>query len=295
MPNWSKIVREKLTCERLQMSGLTSSQRDDIMRELAAHLEECYAQARSEGLPDHAAVELTLEQVEDWRVLTTEIARTKSKEDSMNHTSHRTKTVLLPAIAILFGFGLVLLFLDRAAILQRLIWMACMALLFAVVASEANRLNPRTRSVWLPGFVTLTAASLLMFAEEIVLAHDPSFYFTDLSLRPGHFISGLPRWFYIGWLIGQVLCGALGAFLSRHAGGTRAARVVAGAFPALVMFLLCGLVIPISALFEHNTFALSHPSRLALGILIWAAVPAIALLLGAAPFLRNTTSGTAAS
>jgi len=288
MPDWKSLVRERLEPHQ------PLAHREEVVAELAAHLEECYAQARSEGLPDHAAVELTLKQVEDWQVLATEIVRTKSEEDSMKTTSHRTKTVLLPTIAILFAFGLVLLFLDRAAILQRIIWMACTALLFCVVASEANRLNLRTRSVWLPGFVTLTAASLLMFAEEIVLIHDPSFYFTDLSLRPGHLISGLPRWFYIGWLMGQVLCGALGAFLSRRGGGTRAARLVAGAFPALVMFLLCGLVIPLSALFEHNTFALSHPSRLALGILIWAAVPAVALLLGAAPFLRSTTSGTAA-
>jgi len=288
MPDWKSLVRERLEPHQ------PLAHREEVVAELAAHLEECYAQARSAGLPDHAAVELTLKQVEDWQVLATEIVRTKSEEDSMNPTSHRTKTVLLPTIAILFAFGLVLLFLDRAAILQRIIWMACMALLFCVVASEANRLNLRTRSVWLPGFLTLTAASLLVFAEEIALIHDPSFYFTDLSLRPGHLISGLPRWFYIGWLMGQVLCGALGAFLSRRGGGTRAARLVAGAFPALVMFLLCGLVIPLSALFEHNTFALNHPSRLALGILIWAAVPAVALLLGAAPFLRSTTSGTAA-
>jgi hypothetical protein len=289
MPDWKKLVHEQLEPHK------PLAHREEVVAELAAHLEECYAQARSQGLPDHAAVELTLEQVEDWRVLATKIARAKSAEVSMNHMSHKTKTVLLPSIAILFGVGLMLLFLDRAAILQRFIWMACMALLFGVVASEANRLNPRTRSVWLPGFVALTAASLLMFAEEIVLAHDPSFYFTDLSLRPGHLISGLPSWFYIAWLIGQVLCGALGAFLSRHGGGTRAARMVAGAFPALVMFFLCGLVIPVSALFEHNTFVFRHPSRLAVGILIWAAVPAIALLVGAAPFLRNTTSGRVAS
>jgi len=284
MHNWPTIVREEL-----ENCGLPPVHREDVILELAAHLEGCYEQARSEGLSDGAALERTMQEVEDWPALAADICRTKLQEDSMNPTtmSHRTKAVLLPTIAMLFGVGLVLLFLDRAAILQRLIWMACMALLFCVVASEANRLNLRTRSLWLPGFVTLTAASLLMFAEEIVLVHDPSFYFTDISLRPGHLISGLPRWFYFGWLIGQVLCGALGAFLSRRGGGTRAARMVAGAFPALVMFLLCGLVIPVSALFERNTFALSHPSRLALGILIWAAVPAVALLLGAAPFLRE--------
>jgi len=294
MPNWPKIVREKLLLERAENRGLPPTHRDDVTRELAAHLEEVYEEARACSSSDTDAMQIALAQVDDWQVLSTKIARAKSQEDSMNTMSQRTKTVLLPAIAILFGVGLVLLFLDRAAILQRLIWMACMALLFCVVAAEANRLNLRTRSLWLPGFVALTAASLLMFAEEIVLVHDASFYFTDLSLRPQHLISGLPRWFYIGWLLGQVLCGALGAFLSRRGGGTRAARVVAGAFPALAMFLLCGLAIPISAILEHNTFVLSHPSRFASGILVWAAAPAVALLLGAAPFLTRTTSGTAA-
>ena len=200
--------------------------------------------------------------------------------------NHRIKTLWLPAIGIVFSFGLLLLFLDRAPILQRLMWVACMALLLGVVTTEAGRLNLRTRSIWLPGFVSLLAASLLMFAEEIVMFHDPSFYFTDISLRPSHLISGLPRWFYIVWLLVQVPCGALGAYLSRRGGGTRGARAVAGAFPALAIFLLCGLMIPISAAVEHNAYVLHHPGRLALALSIWAVVPAIGLLLGAAPFLK---------
>jgi|SRR5579863_2546138 len=282
-PDWMQIVRHHLAGAR--------SCRQEIVAELAAHLEEVYEESRASNICDPEAMRITLEQVDDWQALAMEIACAKSQEDSMDHQSmnQRTKSFWLPTIAVLFGVGLLLLFLDHAAIPQRLIWIACMGLLLGAAGSEANRMNLRTSSLWLPGFVSLTAASLLMFAEEIVLTHDPSFYFTDISLRPGHLISGLPRWFYIGWLLGQVLCGGMGAFLSRRGGGTPAARVVAGAFPALVMFLLCGLVIPVSALFEHNTTALSHPSRLALGILIWAAVPAGALLLGAAPFLREST------
>jgi len=276
-PDWTKLVRERL--------GEMRSCNQDVVTELAAHLEEVYEEACARRSNETEAMRFALEQVDDWQVLGAEIARAKSEEDSMDH---RTKIVLLPAIAIMFAVGLVLLFLDRAEILQRLVWIACMALLLYAAASEANRLNLRTRAVWLPGFVSLIAASLFMFAEEIVLAHDASFYFTDISLRPGHLISGLPRWFYMLWLIAQVLCGALGAFLSRRGGGTRVARLAAGTFPALVMFLVCGFVIPVSAFFyEHNTLVLSHPSRLALGILIWAAVPAVAMLVGAPPFLKE--------
>jgi hypothetical protein len=154
-------------------------------------------------------------------------------------------------------------------------------------------MNHRTKSLWLPGFVSLIGAVLFMFAEEIVLAHDSSFYFMDRSLRPSQLISGLPFWFYLGWLFALVLCGALGAFVSQRNGGTRAARMVAGAFPALVMFLLCGLVIPVSALFERNDYVFRHPAGLALGILIWAAGPGLALLLGASPFLKEQKPTTA--
>jgi len=211
-PDWMQLVRERLAASR--------SCGHEVVAELAAHLEEVYEEALARGSSETEAMRIALQQVDDWQALSTEISRTKSEEDSMNYQSMndqsmndqsmndqstnrqsmnfqsmhcRTKAVWLPAIAVLFGIGLLLLFLDRAAVLQRLSFAACMALLLCAVASEANRLNLRTSSLWLPGFVSLTAASLLMFAEEIVLAHDPSFYFTDISMRPSHLISGLPR------------------------------------------------------------------------------------------------------
>jgi hypothetical protein len=276
MPDWKQLVRE-----RLSQLNLPPGAKEDVIAELAAHLEDSAVLDRQMSESENCA----LVQIH-WHKLERAIERAKCKEDPMNH---RTKTILLPAIAVLFTVGLVLLFLDRAALVQRLIWIACMALLLCVAASEANRLNLRTKSLWLPGFVSLLAASLWMFAEEIVLVHDPSFYFTDLSLRPSHLISGLPRWFYVTWLLAQVPCGAMGAFLSRRGGGTRTARILAGAFPALVMSLICCLVIPISAFFEHNTFVFSHPSRAVSAVLIWVGIPAVALLLGAAPFLSEST------
>lgn len=280
-PDWKQLVRE-----RIASAELAHDLPPEVVAELATHLEEIYEDACGKSPSDDAAITLTLQEVRDWHVLAADIRSSRSKEDSMNY---RTKAVLLPLTTVLFASGLVLLFLDRAPILQRLIFTACMVLLLCAAASEANRLNLRTKSLWLPGFVSLIAASLFLFAEELALVHDSSFYFTDLSLRPGHLISGLPFWFYLAWLVAQVLCGAMGAFLSRRGGGTRAARLVAAAFPALTMFLLCGFVIPISALFERNVYIFRHPAGLALAILIWAGVPGLALLLGAAPFLTEAT------
>jgi hypothetical protein len=275
MRDWSKIVREKL-----ESRGLPAAQFDEVIRELAAHLEECYAQARCEGLLDDAALERTLQEVEDWPALAEDIRRAKPQEVDVNH---RTKTVWLPGIAILFGTGLLLVFLDRAASLQRIIWIACMVMLICAAATESNRLSHRTKSFWLPGFISLAAASLFLFAEEFVLTRNPSFDMADLSLHPQHVAYGLPLWLYGAWLVAQALCGALGAFVSRRGGGSIVARIVAGAFPTIMMLVVLALVIPMGVVF----YVLSHPSVIALVMLIWAGGPAVALLIGAAPFLRE--------
>jgi len=283
MRDWKRLVQEHLAESRIPRAA-----REDVVAELAAHLEETYENALSSGLQGTEATARTLQEVDDWRALRKNICRAKCKEGSM---SPPTKMVWLPTIAVLFAIGVVLLLLDRAAFLQRLIWIACMALLLCATASERKHLNLRTTSLWLPGFVSLTAASLLMFAEEIALTHDPSFYFTDLSLQPSHLILRLPGLFYAIWLLVQVPCGALGAVLSRRGGGTPVARVVAGAFPAIVMFGLCAVAIPVSALFERNSYVLHHPGGLALAVFIWAGAPAIALFMGAGPFLREPSPG----
>jgi len=274
---WRRIV-----IERILPSRLPAGQRDDIVSELASHLEETYESAQSRGMDDSEATKLALDQVKDWKALGKRIQRAKSTEELMNPI---TKRYLLPAMAILFPIGLVLVFLDRAAVVQRLIWIVEMALLLCAAAYEGNRLNQRTRSVWLPGFVSLTSASLFLFAEEMVMTHDSSFYFTSMSLRPDHVSSGLP--FYLSWLGAQLLCGAAAAYLSRRAGGSIRARVLAAAFPAIVMFALWILVIPVSALAEHNQFLWNHPLLYLEGVFIWAVPPAIALVAGAGPFLMQ--------
>src|SRR5208283_2276460 len=126
------------------------------------------------------------------------------------------------------------------------------------------------KSFWLPGLASFAAASLFL----LVL--------TRISLQPRFLVrlnSGLGLSFYIGWLLAQVPCGALGAFLSTRAGGSSSARIAAGTFPASAMLGLWAFVIPLSALVEHNAFLLQHPLRYTLGIFVWVVPPGIALLL----------------
>ena len=289
MPDWREIVRKNIRENEIH---------DDVIAELAAHLEEAYDASRSRGMKDAEATANAVQEVEDWDVLAAEIIHAKSRNEEHSMNEQRTRKLWLPALASITFTAVLLVVFDRVhasaftvglghlAMMLQLAWFAAMPLLGRTKSEEA-RMNQRTRTIWLPGFVTLTAASLFLFAEEFVLMRDPSFYMTDLSLQPRQLVSGLPFWLYSAWLLAQVLCGALGAFLSRRGGGTLLARIVAGAFPALMMFGLFALVVPISVLLERNAYVLSHPSVLVVGILIWAGGPAVALLLGAAPFLRG--------
>lgn len=294
-PDWERLVRGYL-----KDSSRTCGQ--DVIAELAAHLEEVYEHARARGSNEcgsneKEAMQRTLQEVDDWDVLAGQIACAKSEEDGM---TYRTKNLSLPTLASLTLNAVLLVVFDRIharplivglghlAMMLQLAWVAALVVVGQTKPEEAF-MNQRTRSIWLPGFVSLTAASLFLFVEEVILTHDPSSYFTDLSLQPLHLISRMPLWFYSIWLAAQILCGALGAFLSRRGGGTATARILAGAFPAIVMFGLCAVVIPVSALFEHNSYVFSHPSGLALAILIWAGAPAVALLIGAAPFLKESS------
>src|SRR5260221_8666931 len=164
-------------------------------------------------------MEITLQEVDDWRVLAARIRQAKSQENLMNH---------------------------------------------------------RTKSFWLPALANFAATTLSL----LVL--------TQVSLAPRYLVrlnSGLGVSLYVGWLFAQLMFGALGAFLSRRAGETRSARIAAATFPAIVLFGLWAIWIPVSAVLEHNAFVLRHPLYYALGIFIWVVLPGIALFLGAAPFL----------
>ncbi len=120
MPDWKKLVRE-----RMAFSGLPRDVHDEVVAEIAAHLQEGYEDGRSQGLTEAAAVEFTLQEVQDWRVLAADIRRVKSGEGPMNT---RTKRLWLPAMASLVGAAGLLMILQKLGIHPRVVWIGNMAL-----------------------------------------------------------------------------------------------------------------------------------------------------------------------
>src|SRR5579864_5625855 len=105
MPDWKRIVSENMSA-----LNLPSGAREEVIAELAVHMEETYEHAHSRGLTETAALEATLQETNDWHVLAADIARAKSKEGPMNA---RTKSLWLPALASLFALSLFLFVLTE--------------------------------------------------------------------------------------------------------------------------------------------------------------------------------------
>ena len=145
--------------------------------------------------------------------------------------------------------------------------------------TEETTMNYRTKVLWLPALCTLTLSNVLLALMQIFgpLTH---FYWLNpyMGMRPFYT-------FLVPWLILQPVVGAVAAYWSRRAGGAVRHQLLAALAPAIALLGLFALVLPFM-LGEHG----GHHIRLSTYLLmtaIWALLPALPLLIGAAPFLRK--------
>jgi hypothetical protein len=91
MRDWRAYVNERL-------SSAPISQRDHVVDELAAHLEECYLALCAQGLSDEDACAWTCAKAGDWDHLRKEVTLAK-REGTMND---RVKQIWIPSVTTLF-------------------------------------------------------------------------------------------------------------------------------------------------------------------------------------------------
>ncbi len=214
MPDWKKLV-----CEHLASTGLPAASQEEVVSELAAHLEEIYEAALSQNLPEDAAIELALEEVRDWRVLAKEISRAKS---------------------------------------------------------EATLMNDRTRSLWLPATANVIVASGLLMILQKLAVQPRVLWIGDMAIV-----------LYLPWLIALPIFGAFGAFLAKRAHARFVNRLVVGLSPALAVLGAFALILPVSLLVDRHQVSDFPFAYFALTICNWVVLPAIALLTGTLPLLRE--------
>lgn len=150
-----------------------------------------------------------------------------------------------------------------------------------IAKREGGLMNDRTRQFWLPALASLTAANVFLMALTLE------------SLQPS-LIAGRSRSFFPGvalmieywpWLATLPLWGALGAYLSHRAGGDRLTRLWAGVFPSVAMLGCLCFGESVSVLVQRDMFVMHHLAYGTLGVITFAVVPGVALLLGALPFV----------
>ena len=157
---------------------------------------------------------------------------------------------------------------------------------------KAMNRNSRAKRFWLPGMFMLLASAALLAGFQVAGLRP---HFTTLSLLGG---STHPRAFnwpmmvYYPWLCVLPFVGAAGAYWSRRAGGSRAVRAAAGFFPVIVFLAVFVTILlfsfVIGGLAGNVSIANTLAPEFAGAVMSWVVIPAIALLLGVLPFLRET-------
>ena len=101
MPDWSANVREQLGALRLE-----PAEAEEILDELAGHLEECYDALLARGVPEEEAFARACEQAGSWKKLRRGVTSAK-REGIMQK---RVKQFWMPAlVTLLAGWGLLTL------------------------------------------------------------------------------------------------------------------------------------------------------------------------------------------
>lgn len=148
-----------------------------------------------------------------------------------------------------------------------------------------DAMTNRVRQLWLPGLLTFALSMILL---EVAQKFGPRPIVLDLE-------KGTPvLMFYISWLLILPLAGALGAYLSKRAGGSTRMVLVSSIFPVLPFAVVFMIAIPGGLVISH---ALAHHIVTAAFFTLtigWVLVPGIALLAGGllVQFLRSGRSGS---
>ena len=132
-------------------------------------------------------------------------------------------------------------------------------------------MNDRVRQLWLPGLLTF---ALSMGLLELVQKFGPRPFILDLD-------KGTPvLMFYTSWLLTLPLAGAIGALLSKRAGGSLRMLAISSVFPILPFGVVFLIATPAGLLMSHALAHLIVASAFLTMMFGWVLVPGVALLAG---------------
>jgi hypothetical protein len=177
MRDWKMLVQE-----RLHALGCTAQELEEIVSEIAGHLEDAFEIRRELGQSETEAFAGALEEVPDWDALRRKIQYAKREEGNMNH---RTKAIWLPGLASLaatMGFLMALQLMHvqphifwlplGTAFLVYVPWFLLLPFLGAAGAYWSSRAGARPAQRLVAGLfpsIGLTVMLIVMFAGAMVV------------------------------------------------------------------------------------------------------------------------------
>jgi hypothetical protein len=146
-----------------------------------------------------------------------------------------------------------------------------------------NIMTNRVRQLWLPGLLTLLLSMVLLMVIQfigpkplIVSAH-------GWQIMPPVAV------IYVPWLLSLVPIGAMGAYLSSHAGASQRATFLSIIFPVLPYFVFFIVALPVALILDDHVAHNIMISALFMALAAWVLLPGGALLAGGLPvaFLKS--------
>jgi hypothetical protein len=215
MPDWSALVRE-----RVGSLNLPRATEAEIVRELAAHLEDLYEEQIAGGLNESEAFERALDQA-SGRGLARNIERIQRQEEAMNR---RSKQIWFPSLLTLaLSMGCLMILQESstqpqmpwnhagAPLMPYLLWIAALPLMGAVSGYLSGRAGgPRAAR-----FLAVLFPSGVMFGLWLVILTILLARGSERPIQWGNFGFGLLLWVVVPGL--ALLLGAW-PFLGMHGG-----------------------------------------------------------------------------
>lgn len=143
-----------------------------------------------------------------------------------------------------------------------------------VAKQKGDFMQKRLKQLWIPGFLTLILSTLLLMTLQEAFGVKPRI----IASGPSAIL------FYVPWLVSLPFFGALAAYLSSRAGGSRRTVLLASVFPALALATAFLLMFPIGIIVEWVTRNDLSFKIVAITLLSnwigWIVAPGAALLAG---------------
>lgn len=244
MRDWRRLVQQ-----RLAGLAIEDGEASQVFEELAAHLEEKYQSLLKEGISEEDAARRALDQAGDWNELAEKIVSAHGKEETMRD---RLTRLWLP------GLVSTILAMGSLTLIQ----------VFAAPPMVRDYGNNAAR-LWLPEMLNdlLSIAHLALVQKfstpPIVL---------DLGGSPVVIL-------FLQWLLLLPVAGAVGAYFSKRAGGSRR-LLLSSVFPALPFVAAFVCIIPASPFFDRHIAHHITPAGVLSFTFVWILLCASALLAG---------------